>query len=444
MVGAMMVVAIAMSCSPTPTRQQPGVAPGPGSYIRVYRINSNTWDLDDLAGSAFEASYESVDKDAGADLADIKFFATHRSGLTGFITNEVLVKTVTAADAGFAVVPEPTSSEYLRSGAIRITALETLTALNTLTTDPDGTTCTGIFPDVCTMVAFPGTLAVGDRIIFRLAITDKAGVNYTVQNPQTTVTPAQGNQKDANITANLAGGLFYANPMIYTMLIQRTLVIGAIPNVDNGNAYLGVYRMAQVARWQPDHSAAQLLSFPWIDEFAYGNSASDSTQIVTLTKVAGGLPTQRQFSCKYRGETISMMINLEMAVINQTGAGISGATLTTVQTAAPAGFGFPTLTTNANLGTVSIPLQNTGVNCTSELQYYSVTPQGGSFTGLATLPFGFPRVTVPNRGFYRIDRDGLAPGDVFTISVDDDADEYGHRKGYCNWYTRIMLTMTKL
>ena len=442
-----MAVALAMSCSPDPALYPlPYDDRATGSYLRVYRINSNTWDLDDMAGSGFEAIYESVDKNLGADLVDIKFFATHRSGSTGLITNEVLVKTVTAADAAFAKVPEPTYSDYLRSAPIRITSTETLAALNTLTVDPDGTTCTGIFPDVCTMVAFPGTLGIGDRIIFRLTITDKAGRSFTVQNPQTTVTPALGNPNDANITANLAGGLFYASPMIYTTLVQRTVNVGVIPNAANANAYLGDYRMTQVARWQPDHSASQHLSFPqsWIDQFAFGNSATDSTQTVTLAKVAGGLPSQRQFTCKYRGQTITMTINLEMAVLNQTGAGISGATLTTVQTAPPAGLGFPAGTTNANLGTVFVPLQNLGVNCTSERQFYAVTPLGGSFGGIATLPFGLPRVTTPNRGFFRTDRNGLAPGDVFTIALDDDADEYGRRNGYCNWYTRIQLTMTKL
>jgi hypothetical protein len=449
--GTILAVGVAISCSPDPALYPlPYDSRSTGSYLRAYQIKSNTWDLDDMANSGFEAVYESVDANLGADLVEINFFATHRSGATGRITNEILVKTVDFASGGFAKVPEPTYSDYLRSAPIRITAAETLAALSTLTVDPDGTTCSGIFPDVCTMVAFPGTgLAVGDRIIFRISITDKAGRKFTVQNPQTTVTPALGNPNDANVTANLSGGLFYASPMIFTTMVQRTVNIGVIPVAANADAYTGTYLMKQVARWQPDHSAAQHLSFPqaWIDEFAFGDPAtsSDSSQIVTLVKASttGGLSTQRQFTCKYRGQDITMVINLEMAILNQTGAGIAGATLTTVQTAAPLGFGFPAGTTNANLGTVNVPLLNSGVNCTSEREFYFQFPLGGSCAGLNTLPFGLPRVTVPNRGFYRIDRDGLTPGDVFTIAVDDDGDEYGRRNGYCNWYTRIMLTLTK-
>jgi hypothetical protein len=182
-----------------------------------------------------------------------------------------------------------------------------------------------------------------------------------------------------------------------------------------------------------------------LDKFIFGNSATDSSQTVTLAKVPNGLPTQRQFTCKYRGQTITMVINLEQAVINQTGAGLAGSpALTTLSTAAPAGFGFPAGTTNTNLGTVFVPLINSGANCTSNRQFYMVTPLGGTYAGLSTLPFGLPRTTVPNRGFYRFDRDGLTPGDVFSITVDDDSDEYGRRNGYCNWYTRIALTLTKL
>jgi hypothetical protein len=60
------------------------------------------------------------------------------------------------------------------------------------------------------------------------------------------------------------------------------------------------------------------------------------------------------------------------------------------------------------------------------------------------MPPGIPRRAFPNRGHYRTDRDGLTVGDVFTISVDDDVDEYGRRNGYCNWYTRVYLSLTKL
>lgn len=440
--GAFASAAIVMSCQPDESLYPlPYDDRGTGSYLRVYNITSNVWDLDDLTNSGFEAIYESVDRNFGADLTSIEFYATHRSGATGLITDEVLVKTITDVTSLFSKVPEPTYSEYLRSTPIKVTATETLTALNTLTTDPDGTTCSGIFPDVCTMVAFPGALAAGDRIIFRIKIYDNQGRGFTVANPQTTVTPALGNQNEANITPNLTGGQFYNSPMIYTTLIQRTTTTG------NANAYTGTYRMAQVAIWQPDHSASQHLSFPqaWLDKFVFGSSATDSTQTVTLAKVAGGLPGQREFTCTYRGQTITLRINLEQAVLNQTGAGLAGSpALTTLTTAAPSGFGFPAGTTNTNLGTVYVPLMNSGVDCTSEREFYMVTPLGGTFAGISGLPFGLPRRDVPNRGFYRFDRDGLTPGDVFSIAIDDDSDEYGRRNGYCNWYTRIYLTLTKI
>lgn len=415
-----------------------------GSYLRVYKIISNTWDLDDLANSGFEAIYESVDKNFGADLDKIEVYATFRSGASGLITDEVLVKEITDV-SNFTAVAEPTYSEYLRSTPIRITANETLAALQTLTVDPDGTpnptTCTGIFPSVCPAIAFPGSFALGDRVIFRLKIFDKQGRGFTVLNPQTTISPSLGNPNEANITPNLTGGLFYNSPMVYTTLVQRTT------DTANPNAYTGDYRMAQVNIWQPDHSAAQHATFlpGWLDKFVFGNSATDSTQTVTLSKVTGGLPTERQLTAKYRGQNITLKFNLERTVLNTTGAGLSAAALTTVTSAVGSGgYGFPAGTTNTNLGTVFVPLQNSTVDCTSEREFYMVTPLAGTFAGTTALAWGLPRATVPNRGVYRIDRDGLTAGDVFSIVVDDDCDEYGRRNGYCNWYTRITLTLTKL
>ena len=124
------------------------------------------------------------------------------------------------------------------------------------------------------------------------------------------------------------------------------------------------------------------------------------------------------------------------------------------------GLGFPAGTTNANLGTVYVPMINTGVDCTSEREFYFTNPQPGVYNQPVTvhpvtqaaispasplpLAAGMPSSTFPNRGLYRLDRDGLTAGDVFSISIDDDADEYGRRNGYCNWYTRIYLTLTKI
>lgn len=445
-VGVLVAMMLAISCDPAQRLSPTPVTQSSGSYLRAYSISSNTWDLDDIddpaslgSNTGFEAVYESIDNNFGANLSKIEFYATFRVA-SGLITNEALVKTVNVAagEGGFAPVPEPSVSDYLRSEPIRVTYAETIAALSTLDTDPDGNSCSGVLPDVCSMVAFPGTMHVGDRIVFRVAITDSLGNRFTVANPQTTVNPKFGNASEANIVPNLNGGLYDSKPMLYTVLLNRTTTTG------NSNAYTGQYRMSQVARWQPDLSAAQHFSLQAsIDQFVFGSSASDSSQIVEIQKVPGGLPTERQFACKYRGQTITLRINLESAVLNQTGAGVAGA-LTYIQNPAPGGMGFPASTTNTNLGTVYVPLRNTTVDCTPELEFYHQFPLSGTFVGLNTLPWGLPRTTVPNRGTYRLDRDGLTVGDVFSVAVDDDADEYGRRSGYCNKYTRILLTLTKI
>jgi hypothetical protein len=408
-----------------------------GAYLRNYKITTNVWDFDDLPNSAFEIVFESVDVNWGADLELIEVFATHKNGATGLITDEALVKTFDASS--FSTVAEPTISEYLRSSPLRITADETLTALQTLTTDPDGTlgdgNCTGIFPKVCTMVAFPGAFAANDQVIYRWAITLKDGRKFTVFNPQNAVTPALGNPNEANITPNITGGQFYSAPHQWTVAIRRTTTTA------NPNAYTGTYRMSQVALWSPYHSAAQHASFfpSSKDEYLFGTSATDSSQTITLSKVTGALPTEREFTCKYRGQDITIRINLEP----NTSAGLSAAALTTVTTAAPLGLGV-TGATNANLGFVWVPLMNTGVTCSGDRQFYMVTPLGGEFAGATTLPWGLPRRQFPNRGVYRMDQDGLTAGQTFTIAVDDDVDEYGRRNGYCWWYRRVYMTLTKL
>lgn len=423
-----------------------------GSYLRVIKIESFSWDFDNLNNSAFEAVYESVDKNFGADLDKVEFYATHRTA-AGLITDEVLVKTVSAADMNLQAVPEPTYSDYLRSDPIKVTYQETLTALSTLTTDPDGTTCSGIFPDVCPAIAFPGSLSVNDRIIFRLKVYDKQGRGFTVNNPQVVASPSLGNGNEANITPNLTGGIFYSSPMLYNQIITRVTTSG------NPNAYTGNYRMTQVGRWTPDfaNTAAQLdilRSFPqsWMRPFVFGQSETDSVQDVTLSLVPGGLPSQRQFTCKYRGQTITMKINLEASVLGGTAIS-AGALATMLAPPTSSGLGFPTGSAGTNLGTVFSPLANTGVSCTSERGFFTMTGAafnpsnsagGGSFLGDAGMPKGIPKREFPNRGYYRTDRDGLTVGDVFSLSIDDDTDEYGRRNGYCNWYTRIYLTFTKI
>lgn len=459
--GAVMAVAVAVSCSPDPSLYPlPYDDRATGSYLRVYKINSNVWEFGELGAvpnkNAFRAIYESVDRTFGADLAEIRFYATFRSGTS--ITNEVLVKTVTQAeiDTRFTSVAEPTYSDYLRSDVIEVTEEETLAALATLTTDPDGVNgvdlpkCTGIFPKTCPAIAFigAGAIANGDRIVFRVAIEDKQGRTFTVANQQNAAAPYLGNPLEANITPNLTGGIFYSSPMLYTMTYARST------NPYNAASYTGNWKMTQMARWQPDHSPAQHEAFPqaWIDQYIFGNSATDSTQSVSISTVTNGLPTERTFTCTYRGEQITMVINLDgqPAGITTTGAGNALAVLNTpvhapgLPSSTPFGLGFPAGTAGANVGTVFVPLANTGVDCTSSRQFYQVTPLGGQFLGVNTLPWGLPRATLHNRGLYRNDRDGSITGDRFTIVVADDADEYGRFNGYCNWFTNITLLMEKL
>ncbi|MBX2946942.1 MAG: hypothetical protein KF725_13995 [Cyclobacteriaceae bacterium] len=434
-----------------------------GSYLRVIKISSFVWDLDALDRSGFEAVYESVDRNFGADLTRVEWYATYRSA-GGLITDEVLVKTLNASEMGFANVPEPTGSKYLRSAPIKITAQETLTALNTLTTDPDGNTCSGIFPDICPALPFPGTLGLGDRVVFRVKIYDNKGRAFTVNNPQVAAAPKLGNANEANITPNLTGGIFYSSPMLYTMFVQRMTDTG------NDDAYTGTYRMAQVARWAPDFATnannLQILKNfpqPWMRPFVFATSSTDSTQTVTLQKVPNGLSTMRQFTCRYRGQDITVVINFERQSFGQTGGGLTGAagtaalaTMNAISNPAPPtipGLGFPAGTTNNNIGSIMVPLINTTTNCTPDRQFYIMTAAQfnptlpgapGTFSGDLEMPKGVPKRVFPNRGYYRFDRDGLTPGDVFSISVDDDVDEYGRRNGYCNWYTRVYLTLTKL
>lgn len=417
-----------------------------GHYLRIYRLASNTVDFDDLANSQLEYIFESVDKEKGALLDEIEFYATHRSA-GGLITDEVLVKTVDASTMGFAAVPQPTYSEYLRSATFRIPVSEIEAAFATLTTDPDGiplVDCSNIYPDVCPCVAYPGSLAVGDAILLRWKTRLTDGRTFTVANVHAVTSPSLGNAAEANMTPNITSGLFYAAPYTNTFTVRRTTTTG------NANAYTGDYRMTQMAIWSPSHSLVLHETIPnyMVKPFLFGSSATDSVQTVTLAKVVGGLPTERQFTCTYRGQTITMRINLE----GGPNPGLSAAALATLTNP----FGPPgpgngmgmTGATNANLGTVFTPLMNTTVDCTSSRELYLTTPLTGQFAGGTTLRFGLPRYTIPNRGYYRLDQDGLTPGQVFTIHVDDDVDEYGRRQGgqsgYCTWYRTVSLRLEKL
>lgn len=443
-----------------------------GHYLRIVKVTSNILDFNDLANSAYEVVFESVDEKGGSLLQEVEFYATHRNGATGLITNEVLVKTVSASSMGFAAVPQPSYSEYLRSQPIRITATEIQAALAPLTTDPDGLAGSCNNPKfICPAVAYPGALANNDQIVLRWKTRLTDGRTFTVPNPQAVAAPALSNGAEANMTPNITTGQFYNAPYTQTLIVRRTTNIAGGPG--NPLAYTGTYRLTQVAVWSINHNQELHLEMPrnLIKPFLFGSSDTDSTQTVTLSIPAGALPSEREFTARYRGENITIRINLEA----QTNAGLTGAagtaalntlgfsTLTDVPTfgGTPGkGLGFPAGTTNSNLGHVFVPLLNSGVSCTSERELFFTTPVGGTFNGPITthpvsgatispaaplaLPWGTPRSTFPNRGMYRTDRDGLTPGDVFSISFDDDADEYGRRNGYCSWTRRVYVTLTKL
>lgn len=409
-------------------------------YLRIYRSTTNVFELNDLANSAVEFVFESVDEQKGALLEEVEFYATHRAGATGLITGEVLVTTIPASAMNFNFVPEPTYSEYLRSAPVRITYNQIQAALSTLTTDPDGNTCSNIYPDVCPAVAYPGSLAVNDQILLRWKTRLTDGREYTVANVQTTVSPSLGNPAEANITPNVATGQFYNAPYAFTVTVRR------MTNPYVANAYTGSYRMTQMAVWSPNHNLELHQTIPTrlVRPFTFGNTDTDSTQNVTLSLVPGGLPTERLVeNVRYRGQIISFKINMEGS-----SPGLPAAAITTLTDAfdplsTASGMGMAGAN-NSNLGTVFVPLVNTGVDCTSEREFYMVTPLAGTFGGTTALRFGLPRRTYPNRGVYRIDQDGLAAGQVFTIAVDDDADEYGRRNGYCSWYRRIYLRLQRL
>jgi len=293
-------------------------------------------------------------------------------------------------------------------------------------------------------------LALGDQIILRWKTRLTDGRTYTVRNVQTTVSPRLGNQEEANIlSSGFLSGQFYNAPYQFTVTVRQM----TLPY--NANAYTGNYQMIQMAVWSPNHNLELHQTIPtyMVRPFTFGNSPADSSQTVTLSKVPGGLPTERLVeNVRYRGQTISFRVNFEgggpaspapspsdaaFATLTAAFSNVSGTSgMGMVIPVVPSGF--------PRLGTVWVPLFNSGVNCTSQRQFYLTTPLNGTFGGTTALRFGLPRRTYPNRGFYPIGSDGLTPGDVFTIAVDDDVDEYGRRNGYCTWYRRIYLRLEKL
>jgi hypothetical protein len=219
-------------------------------------------------------------------------------------------------------------------------------------------------------------------------------------------------------------------------MVVRSLPVGA---------YTGNYTLRQVAIWSPSHSVAlHQIGFPtYLNEVLF-----EQDQTVTLAAPSGGLSTERQFTVKYKGQDVVMRINFEQTTPGLTGTGGTAAINNSLIT----NYGFPVGTTNANLGTVYVALQNSNVACSSERDLYWTMPTGGTFgngvtttnpTASNSLVAGLPQNLTPNRGVYRTDINGLTPNDIFSIAIDDDCDEYGRRNGYCTWTRRVYLTLRK-
>lgn len=387
------VVASTLSCTDESLYPLPYNDRTTGAYLRIYKQTSNVFDLNNLAESAFEAIFEPVDENKGNDLERIDFFVSHRRGTD--LTPEVFVKSVNADI--FQSVPQPTYSVYKRA-TVRVTANEALTALQTITTDPDGD---GVTPPICQacvplkgLSAFPGSFANADQVNIRYEMVMKDGRKFSVANPQSTVNPAFANNATANSTPNITTGQFYNSPFVVIMTVRSL----------TANSWTGTYNLSQVALWSPSHSVAlHGTAFP-----SHLNRTLFATGTVTLSKPAGGLSTEREFQVNYRGQNVTMRINLED-------------------------------------GVVWVPLQNTGINCTSTRQIYWTTPTTAAFNAAgAGLPAGLPQVNTPGRGSYNTAITGTTAGDTFFINVDDDADEYGRRNGYCSWTLRVRLQLTKL
>jgi hypothetical protein len=450
----LLVITAGVSCTDEDKYPLPYNDRTPGAYLRMYQVTSNVFDLNDLANSAFEAIYEPVDENGGNDMASIDFFVSLRRGSD--LTEEVFLKTIPASV--FTAVPEPTYSEYKRAN-IRITAAETLAALQTITADPDGdgsdTNGNGQLGDDDCPHCVPlkglynftaaGAYAAGDVINYRWEMVMTDGRRYSVANPQTSVNRDFANPLTTNGTPNVTTGQFYSSPFLY-QITCRTLIPGS---------WVGTYTLHQEAIWSPNHSLT-------VHQESYPDNLADilfEDQTVTLAVPAGGLSTEREFTVNYRGNAgVTMRINLE-----QTRPGFSGPTGNGTTSAdinehlIQMGFAAGTndlAAASSNLGTVFVPLRNSTVDCSSERELYWTTPTTGVFGNAqsATNPDALnfltakpllPQRVIPNRGVYRIDMNGLTTGDTFSIAVDDDCDEYGRRNGYCTWTRRVYLTLTK-
>jgi len=424
-ISAFILLGVVISCSVDESKfPLPYNARTTGAYLRMYRVTSNVFDVNNIAASAFETVYEPVDVKNGDDTDSIRFYVSFRRGAA--LSREMKVKAVSVS--AFTKPASPTYSVYKR-GAVRVTMQEALNVLAPIAgIDPDGAgPIVGASP-ASGLSAYPvGPTLADDQFIFRMIQVLKDGRKFTVLNPQFPVNPAFGNPAEENGTPNITTGQFYSSPFTYTITARTQF---------SGTAWTGTYSLQQRTNWAPSHSI-QLheVSYP-----AYMNAVNFPTQTVTLAVPANGLPTQRSFTVNYRGGSTTMNLNLEPS-----SPGLAAGTVANLVS----NFGMTGATT-ANLGTVFVLLDNSGQNCSSKRQFYWTTPTGGTFGGSVaaaarfTAPPGLPGFAIPNRGVYMTTIDGLTVGNVMTIGLDDDADEYGRRNGYCTWTRRIQLTLTKL
>lgn len=384
----MLLVATIISCRDESLYPLPYADKEFAGYIRIIRATSNVFDINDIGNSALEMEIEAVDELNGDNLEEVEFWISHRRGAG--LTDEVLLTTVPGT--AFSGVPQPTISIFKRA-TVKLDAPSVLAALQTLTTDPDGA-CASCTP-VGGLVAYPGGgYAVADQVIIRWVMVLKNGARFSVLNPQASINPSFAKREEANTTPNITGGQFYNSPFIYTMTV-RSLAAGS---------WVGDYSLAQTSIWSPNHTWNQHELYP-----ANLNQVLFPNQNVTLAVVPGGLSTERQFTVSYRGQNVTMRINLEN-------------------------------------GVVFVPLQSSGIECAPGKGLFWTTPTTGNFTlgSFGPLAAGLPQATTANRGVYTAASDGLTAGNTLIIGLDDDADEYGLRNGYCTWTRRVKLLLTKL
>lgn len=330
---------VVLSCTDESLYPLPYTTRTYAGYLRIYNLTSNVFNSNDLANSAFQGIFEVVDELYGDNTEKIEFYATFRRG-TG-VTSEVFVKEVLGS--AFSAVPAPTYSEYKRA-TITITHAETEAALiASASASPPATWTSGLAG-----IVFPGAglMAANDQIIYRWILVQKDGRRLSVLNPQGT-NPLENTSSAPDVTS-----VWYAAPSQKTILITPLLA----------TSWFGDYNLTQVANWSPNHSVAlHQSSYP-----AYMNKVSFPNQVVTLKSLENGdcptcTSTEREFTINYDpkgtgGTNTTIRINLE-----NTRPGITG-------TGAPFAFtnlnamGFPVGTTDANLGTVFVPLRNSTVD----------------------------------------------------------------------------------